>query len=145
MIYLLDVNALIALADRDHIHFEAMDRWFAAHRHEGWATCPLTENGMVRVLSQPNYAGGSRRPADVIAFLSAFKAASASHQFWADDVSLSDATLFRPDFIIGPRQVPGVYLLGLAAHRNGTVVSFDRSMPWQAISNGKRTLVHTPA
>ena len=66
---LLDVNALIALVDADHVKHDAMHRWFAAHVHEGWATCSITENGMVRVLSQPIYPSGQRTPAEVIDIL----------------------------------------------------------------------------
>jgi len=146
VISLLDVSALIALVDSDHIHFEQMRSWFRAHAAQGWATCPLTENGMVRVLSQPNYASGRRSPAEVIALLAALKLPSTRrHRFWADDVSLSDASLFDPDFIVGPRQIADVYLLGLAARHRGRVVTFDRSMPWQAIRGGSHSLVHTPA
>jgi toxin-antitoxin system PIN domain toxin len=140
---LMDVNALIALVDADHTGHSAMHKWFAAHAGRGWATCPLVENGMVRVLSQPGYRGGRRTPAAVIALLRALKA-SAHHEFWRDDVSLSDETLFDPAYIIGARQVTDVYLLGLAARRGGRVVSFDRSMPWQAIRNGSQDLLESP-
>ena len=140
---LLDVNALIALVDAAHTGHAAMHRWFAAHAGRGWATCPLVENGMVRVLSQPAYRGGRRSPAVVVALLHALKA-TAHHEFWPDDISLSDAALFDPAYITGPRQVTDAYLLGLAARRGAKVVSFDRTMPWQAIRGGTRELVETP-
>jgi len=146
VVSLLDVNALIALVDSDHVGFEAMGKWFGSHAAKGWATCPLTENGMVRILSQPAYPSGRRSPSEVITLLGVLKALpSRAHHFWADDVSLSDASLFQPDFIVGSRQVTDVYLLGLAAKHGGKVVSFDRSMPWQAIRNGSRALVQIPA
>jgi uncharacterized protein len=140
---LLDVNALIALVDAAHTGHSAMHRWFAAHAGRGWATCPLVENGMVRVLSQPGYRGGRRPPALTIALLRALKAV-AHHEFWPDDVSLSDAALFDHAYITGPRQVTDAYLLGLAARRGGRVVSFDRAMPWQAIRGGTWALVEAP-
>ena len=146
MVYLLDVNALIALVDSDHVGFESMRKWFAANAAKGWATCPLSENGMVRVLSQPAYPSGRRSPGEVIALLAALKALPGrAHRFWPDDVSLSDASLFLPDFIVGPRQVADVYLLGLAARHEGRVITFDRSMPWQAIRNASRSLIQAPA
>jgi predicted nucleic acid-binding protein len=98
---------------------------------------------MVRVLSQPSYRGGRRAPAAVIALLRALKV-SAHHEFWRDDVSLSDESLFDSAYIIGTRQVTDAYLLGLAARRGGRVVSFDRSMPWQAIRNGSQDLLEYP-
>jgi toxin-antitoxin system PIN domain toxin len=143
---LLDVNALIALVDRDHVGHDPMHRWFATHANKGWATCPITENGMIRVLSQPAYPSGQRSPAEAIQVLGALKTAYRGvHQFWADDVSLSDESLFDPAYIIGSRQVTDAYLLGLAARRKQRVVSFDRSLPWQAIRNGSSQLIQLMA
>ena len=141
---LLDVNALIALGDTDHTGHQAMQKWFAAHSSHGWATCPIVENGMVRVLSQPSYPSGQRAPAAVIAYLRRLKAA-AHYEFWQDDISLSDEKLFDPAYIVGARQVTDVYLLGLARRHEGKVVSFDRSLPWQAIRGGSKELVESPA
>src|SRR4051812_24623272 len=85
MAALLDVNALIALVDSDHVGHSAMQKWFLKHHRSGWATCPLTENGMVRVLSQPAYPSGQRSPAEVIQILHALKQAfEDSHRFWSD-------------------------------------------------------------
>ena len=145
MAALLDVNALIALVDRDHVDHDPIHRWFAAHATKGWATCSITENGMVRVLSQPAYPSGQRSPSEAIQVLRALKAAYRQvHEFWADDVSLSDDSLFVPAYITGPRQVTDAYLLGLAARRKQRVVSFDRSLPWQAIRNGSAQLIELP-
>ena len=77
--------------------------------------------------------------------LSALKAAfSVSHKFWPDDLSLSDDSMFEPALIAGSRQVTDVYLLGLAAHHKATLVSFDRSLPWQAIRGGSARLIQSP-
>jgi uncharacterized protein len=142
---LLDVNALIALIDRDHVDHDPIHRWFATHAIKGWATCSITENGMVRVLSQPAYPSGKRSPAEVIQVLRAMKAAYRQvYEFWMDDVSLSDQSLFDSAYITGPRQVTDAYLLGLAARRKQRVVSFDRSLPWQAIRNGSAQLIELP-
>jgi predicted nucleic acid-binding protein len=46
-----DVNVLIALFDPAHIHHEPAHTWFAVACEDGWATCPLTENGFLRVVS----------------------------------------------------------------------------------------------
>jgi toxin-antitoxin system PIN domain toxin len=140
---LLDVNALIALVDTDHTGHPVMHQWFQTHGGEGWATCPIVENGMVRVLSQSAYPSGQRSPASVIAHLRALKA-SARHEFWRDDVSLADETLFNAAYIVSTRQVTDAYLLGLAARHGGRVVSFDRSMPWQAIRGGSQELLQCP-
>jgi toxin-antitoxin system PIN domain toxin len=145
MAALLDVNALIALVDRDHVGHDPIHRWFAAYAKKGWATCPITENGMVRVLSQPAYPSGQRSPAEAIQVLRALKAAYRQvHEFWADDVSLSDESIFDPAYITRAKQVTDAYLLGLAARRKQRVVSFDRSLPWQAIRNGSPQLIQLP-
>ena len=83
VIHLLDVNVLVALFDPSHIHHEAAHAWFGPRREEGWATCPLTENGMVRVLSNPAYPGRRTTVADAVSRLTAF-AASGHRKFWPD-------------------------------------------------------------
>jgi uncharacterized protein len=146
MTALLDVNALIALIDSEHVGHEAMQRWFMGHHASGWATCPLTENGMVRVLSQAAYASGQRSPAEGIEILRALRSAfEKSHEFWADDVSITDKSLFEGQMIAGARHVTDVYLLGLAARQGGKLVSFDRSLAWEAVRGGSAELVEIPA
>src|SRR5881275_1035464 len=103
---LLDVNALIALVDSDHLSHEAIRKWFTRHHKSGWATCPLTENGMVRVLSQSAYPSGQRTPAEAIQVLRSLKGSfAASHQFWPDGISIADDVLFDSTLIAGTRQV----------------------------------------
>jgi toxin-antitoxin system PIN domain toxin len=145
MACLLDVNALIALIDSDHVQHEAVHGWFAVNASKGWATCPITENGVVRVLSQPAYPSGQRSPSDVIGVLRRLKASQGkTHQFWADEISLTDEARFQAKYIIGARQVTDVYLLGLAAQHGGKLVSFDRSLPWQAIRAATSALIEAP-
>jgi predicted nucleic acid-binding protein len=69
---------------------------------------------------------------------------AASHQFWPDDISITDDSAFEGALIAGTRQVTDVYLLGLAARRSGTMVSFDRSLAWQAVRSGSERLVQRP-
>lgn len=145
MAALLDVNALIALVDSDHVGHDAIKKWFLKHHRSGWATCPLTENGMVRVLSQAAYPSGQRTAVEVIEILNALKKSfENSHQFWADDISITDDSVFKGGLIAGTRQVTDVYLLGLAARQSGTLVSFDRSLAWQAVWGGSSRLVQNP-
>jgi toxin-antitoxin system PIN domain toxin len=129
---LLDVNLLVALFDPDHVHHEMAHDWFADNRDAGWATCPVTEQGFVRVLSNPAYGGVVARPAELVDRLRAF-CGSGHHEFWADSVSLVDRDLFDPRFLRGHRQVTDVYLLGLAARRGGRLATFDRTIPVRAV------------
>ncbi len=52
---LFDVNVLIALFQPDHVHHQRVHQWWEKNQHIGWASCPLTENGFVRIISQPKY------------------------------------------------------------------------------------------
>jgi toxin-antitoxin system PIN domain toxin len=142
---LLDVNVLVALFDPDHLHHEAAHRWFAEQRRIGWATCPLTENGLLRVLTHPAYSQAAGPPADVLELLQAF-CSSGGHAFWPDDVSLRDAELFQVAAPPIHRQVIDVYLLGLAVKHGGHLATFDRSIPLAKVRRAEaETLALIPA
>lgn len=129
---LLDVNVLVALFDPAHPNHEEAHRWFGRHRKRGWAICPTTLNGCVRVLSNPAYPSVEATPAEVISRLRTL-CSSPDHAFWHDEVSLLDEALFRPQLISGHRRITDVYLLGLAVRRRGKLVTFDRSIPLKAV------------
>lgn len=129
---LLDVNLLVALFDPDHVHHELAHDWFADHRHLGWATCPLTENGFVRVLANPAYGSQASRPAELLERLAAF-CSTDGHRFWPDTVSLRDRDRFDPAMAAGHRQITDIYLLGLAHEQGGCLATFDRRIPVKAV------------
>jgi len=129
---LVDVNLLVALFDPDHIHHEPAHDWFADNRARGWATCPVTENGFVRVLTNPAYGATIARAAQIITRLRTF-CASRHHQFWPDQISLCDQSLFDAALVGGHRQLTDVYLLGLAQKRGGRLATFDRTIPVKAV------------
>ncbi len=142
---LLDVNVLVALFDPDHVHHETAHDWFADHRVRGWATCPMTENGLVRVLSHPSYHPSAPQPRDVAARLQAF-CDSGHHHYWPDTVTLRDVALFDPDVLWGHRQVTDMYLLGLAVKMNGRLATFDRSIhAGSVLGGGGRLDIIAPA
>jgi toxin-antitoxin system PIN domain toxin len=134
---LLDVNVLVALFDPDHVHHEAAHGWFAANREAGWATCPLTENGLVRILSNPAYGSAPETPAAITRRLGVF-CASGDHVFWADEVSLRDSRLFERTAPATHRQVTDVYLLGLAKRKGGRLATFDGNIPLSAVAGATR-------
>lgn len=134
---LLDVNVLIALFDPDHVHHEIAHDWFADNRTFGWATCALTENGFLRVLSNPARGGEIRRVPDLVSRLRTF-CASGHHQFWPDSISLLDESLFDPSLARGHKHLTDVYLLGLAIKRGGRLVTFDRKVPLGAVKGTHR-------
>ena len=135
MIALLDANVLIALFDAAHVHHAAAQSWLTANRSLGWATCPLTQNACLRVLSQPNYPGHlaiadiTRRLRNAIA--------APDHTFWPDSISLCDSSRFRHDRILRPRQLTDIYLLALAVEHGGRLVTFDHGIPLSAVSGAE--------
>ena len=137
---LLDVNVLIALLDQDHaMHRQAM-RWFSARAGRGWASCPITQDGCVRIMSHPNYPNPLKVGAIAERLGEAIDAVE--HEFWPDDVSLLDPRVASRDRIHGPRQVTDLYLLALAVAHGGCFASFDAAIPRTAIAGAeKRHLV----
>lgn len=129
---LLDVNVLVALFDPDHIHHDVAHDWFADRGRSGWATCPFTEAGFVRVLSNPAYGGGVTRATDLMARLRRF-CKSGGHVLWPDGVSLRDEAVFDCSQVASHRQITDVYLLGLAHTRGGFLATFDRGIPVRAV------------
>jgi toxin-antitoxin system PIN domain toxin len=126
-IYLLDTNVLIALFDPAHVHHDAAHAWFE-RRGAAWATCPLTENGFVRIVSHPRYPSFDVTPAEAIEALDEFTAARPGHVFWPDDASLRDDGLFARAAFRRPADVTDAYLLGLAVRRGGRLATFDRAL-----------------
>jgi toxin-antitoxin system PIN domain toxin len=135
MIALLDVNVLVALFDPSHLNHEDAHAWFGRNRRHGWATCPLTSNGCVRVLSHPSYPT-VETTAEMASRLRELTSAR-DHHFWVDSVAITDVSLFRPEMIAGPRPITDVYLLGLAVHNKGALVTFDRSISTKAVIGAK--------
>lgn len=129
---LLDVNVLVALFDSEHVHHEAAHDWFSAEGCAAWATCPVTEAGFLRVLSNPAYGGAAMRVAELAGLLTRF-CRSGGHTFWPGQVSLLDKSLFDLTRAAGHRQVTDVYLLGLACSMGGRLATFDRAIPIRAV------------
>ena len=132
---LLDINLLVALFDPDHVHHDLAHDWFADNRPSGWATCPITENGVMRVLTNPRYGSPVSGTSAMLAVSDLVKRfqASGDHEFWPDAVSLGDTSLFNVSLLRGHRQITDVYLLGLAKKHGGCLATFDRSIPLGAV------------
>ena len=121
---LLDVNVLIALLDAHHISHHLAQQWLSENASFGWASCPITQNGCIRVLSSPGYPN----PVAVAAVAGRLQGAAngPAHEFWADDVSILAPQVVDILRVHGHRQVTDVYLLALAVSRAGRLVTFDR-------------------
>lgn len=121
---LLDVNALVALAWDSHVHHASVRAWFAEHGRSGWATCPVTESGFVRVSSNPKVLPSPIGVAAARETLAAMRSAGA-HRFLADDVSLTDADV---PAVAGHRQVTDAHLLTVARRAGLPLVTFDTAL-----------------
>jgi toxin-antitoxin system PIN domain toxin len=130
---MLDVNVVIALLDPDHAFHDRAHAWWSVHREAGWASCPITENGVVRIMSHPAYSPTMPLAAgELIARLRLF-AERTDHEFWPDAISIRDETVILTDRIHGGRQLTDLYLLALAARHDGRLATFDQSIPLSAV------------
>ena len=133
---LLDVNVLIALLDADHSLHGRATTWFGADARAGWASCPITENGCIRIMSHPAYPNSLPGRAVMRRLVEA--SASPFHHFWPDDVSLLDPAVADFERIHGPRQLTDAYLLALAVRHRGQFVTFDAAVPLEAARGAQR-------
>lgn len=128
---LLDVNVLLALLDADHVDHASAWSWFDVEAGAGWASCAITENGFVRIISQPRYPSPIT-PAQAVALL-ADTCSNGDHVFWPCDLSVLDAAVIDATRVHGPRQLTDAYLLALAVAHGGRFVTFDRRLALAAV------------
>jgi hypothetical protein len=128
---LLDVNVLIALLDSDHAAHHSSINWFAKHARDGWASCPITQNGCIRIMSNPGYP--NPLPVQVVIEHLSEACRHDVHEFWPDEVSLLNSDAVDSSRIHGPRQLTDIYLLALAVQHEGRLVTFDAGIPLAAV------------
>ena len=137
--FLLDVNLLIALMDPAHIQHDPAHEWFAKSGKKAWASCPLTENGVLQIVGHSGYPNSLGTPAAVAALMTSFLALP-GHEFWPDDVTLLDRRRVHSDRLLISGQVTDTYLLALAATHGGQLATFDRNLVTNAVVNGSKSL-----
>lgn len=139
--YLLDVNVLIALSDPMHVYHEAAHRWFSSEAESAWATCPITENGFVRITSHTSYPN---RPGDAVVVLDLLRrfCSHPGHRFWPGSVSLRQ--ILPADRAFTHAQVTDAYLLGLAVQQSGRLATFDRRLAAAVVPGGVDALTLVP-
>jgi hypothetical protein len=139
MTFLLDVNVLIALIDPMHVQHNAAHNWFSVQGHESWASCPMTENGVLRIVGHTSYPNSPGTPAAVALLLAGLRELP-GHVFWPNDVSLLDSSKFDSSRLLTPGQVADSYLLGLARSQGGQLATLDRRLVTDAVQDGARHL-----
>jgi toxin-antitoxin system PIN domain toxin len=137
--YLLDVNVLIALIDPAHVQHDRAHDWFAARGQQAWATCPLTENGVLRIVGHARYPNSPGTPAAVAELLAVLRALD-GHEFWPDEISLFDYKRIRGERLLDSGQVTDTYLLALARVHGGQFATFDRHLVTDAVIDGSQAL-----
>ncbi|HTR11812.1 MAG TPA: TA system VapC family ribonuclease toxin [Roseiarcus sp.] len=139
MTFLLDINVVIALIDPGHVCHDVAHLWFEERGRNAWATCPLTENGVIRIVGHPKYPGGPGSPAEVAVIVAQLRTLS-GHAFWADDISLFASERVDTRQILTSGQVTDGYLLALAIAHGGSLATFDRRLSTRAVRGGKAAL-----
>lgn len=134
---LLDVNVLIALLDDAHVFSARANAWLDAEPRRV-ATCPIVENGVVRIMSAPAYSATHRATPEQVADGLKAIAQGLDHAFWADSASLLDDILFDFSRLHGHRQITDAYLLALAVRYGGAFASFDNGVPLAAVRGAQR-------
>ena len=141
--FLLDVNVLIALIDPTHVQHDRAHDWFARMGRRAWATCPLTENGVLRIVGNPRYPSSPGNPAAVAELMTTFLALS-GHEFWPDDVSLFNSACVDTTRLLNSAQITDSYLLALAGAHGGELATLDRHIVIAAVADGTRAIHHIP-
>lgn len=139
-VFLLDVNVLIALIDPSHTQHETAHEWFATQGHVAWATCPLTENGVLRIVGHARYPNSPGTPAAVAPLLAGLRQLP-GHVFWPDDISLLDKERIDAARLLSSGQVTDSYLLALACAHGGRLASLDRRLVVDAVRGGAQGLL----
>jgi toxin-antitoxin system PIN domain toxin len=115
---LLDANVLIALLVDDHVHHDVAEKWFAT-MGEDFATCPITQGSLMRLLIRQGQSAFSARK-----ILNSATSVP-RHEFWPDAVSYVDLPVHG---IVGHRQVTDAYLAQLARSHGSCLVTFDQAL-----------------
>ncbi len=137
--FLLDVNVVIALIDPAHVQHDKAHEWFEKSGKKAWATCPLTENGVLRIVGHTRYPNSPGTPAAVAELMATFLA-HPGHEFWPDNVTLLDRQHVDAARLLDSAQVTDSYLLALAASQSGKLATFDRKLVADAVINGWQSL-----
>lgn len=137
--YLLDVNVLIALVDPAHVQHDEVHEWFGRIGRKAFATCPLTENGLLRIVGHPKYPNSPGPPSVVASALLAIRALP-GHEFWPDSISLADSKFVDASLLSSHSRVTDGYLLGLARANRGQLATLDRKLATEVVAEGKTSL-----
>lgn len=138
---LLDVNVWVALFDDAHQFSDRANAFIEAPRVK-IATCPLVENGVIRVLSLPGYGRRGGLPMQQVRERLREACAALDHAFWPDDVSLRDDGLVDFTRVQRHNQITDLYLLALAVKHGGRLVTFDQAIALSSVRGASARHLH---
>jgi uncharacterized protein len=137
--YLLDVNVLIALVDPAHVQHESVHEWFGRVGNKAFATCPITENGLLRIVGHPKYPNSPGPPSTVTNALHPIRALP-GHEFWPDSISLAASVFIDVLLLSSHSRVTDSYLLALARANKGHLATLDHKLATEVVAEGKLSL-----
>jgi len=137
--FLLDIDVLIALIDPGHVHHDRAHRWFSSKGTKAWATCPITENGVLRIVGHSRYPNSPGTPAAVATLVASLRELP-GYAFWPDDISLIDDRHVNAARLLESAQVTDSYLLALAREHDGQLATLDQRLVADAVIDGRRYL-----
>jgi uncharacterized protein len=138
--FLLDVNVLIALVDPAHVQHDDVHTWFGRVGKRAFATCPLTENGLLRIVGHPSYPNSPGPPSAVARALAALRGLP-GHVFWPDSGSLLDPKFCDTSRLGNHGRVTDSYLLALARSNHGRLATLDHKLAADAVPGGLAALL----
>ena len=122
--HLLDVNVLLALLEKDHVHHALVMRWFNTMSLD-WGVCPFTEAGFLRISS--NSTVGMLTVPQATVLLNAM-ALHPGYRFWCMNEGWSKLAAPFMQRVAGSQQITDAYLLGLAVREDGVLVTLDKGI-----------------
>jgi predicted nucleic acid-binding protein len=134
---LLDVNVWIALLDDAHVHNQTALALFQKP-HLKIATCPLVENGVLRIFNLPGYSQRGPVGFETVRAKMALACADVDHAFWSDDISLRTEGLVNWDRVFSHGQITDLYLLALAVAHRGALATFDHRIALNAVVRSEK-------
>jgi uncharacterized protein len=137
--FLFDINVLISLIDPAHVQHDRAHEWFASEGRHAWATCPITENGVLRIVGHARYPNSPGTPAAVAELLTGL-CALPGHDFWPDDITLLNSERVDSRRLLDSAQVSDSYLLALASSHGGQLATFDQRLVADAVDKGSQAL-----
>lgn len=124
--WLLDVNMLLAWFWPKHVYHDEALTWAERHTQQGWATCPFTETGFLRIVTNPAFSPQAPSLIEAHALLQQHMLPERGHQFWPADLGCASTGFNYLRRVSGHQQITDAYLLALAIRNQGCLVTRDR-------------------